>query len=104
MQPGLRDAVRDLMPRARADLEQLVSLRSVADPRQFPVQECRDTAAWLVSAFTEAGLRDLRTVRTSDGSDAVVGGAPGPAGAPTVLLYCHYDVQPPLDGQAWRTP
>lgn len=24
--------------------------------------------------------------------------------APTVLLYVHYDVQPPLDDKAWRTP
>jgi acetylornithine deacetylase/succinyl-diaminopimelate desuccinylase-like protein len=92
------------MPQARSDLAQLVAFRSVADPQQFPPRECRAAAEWLVSAFTEAGLRDMRTVRTDDGSDAVIGEAPGPDGAPTVLLYCHYDVQPPLDEQAWRTP
>ena len=32
------------------------------------------------------------------------GHAPGPEGAPTVLLYCHYDVQPPLGEDAWETP
>ena len=35
---------------------------------------------------------------------AVHGHAPGPAGAPTVLLYCHYDVQPPLGEDDWTTP
>jgi acetylornithine deacetylase/succinyl-diaminopimelate desuccinylase-like protein len=35
----------------------------------------------------------------------VYGTRPGPdPAAPTVLLYAHYDVQPPLSDQAWRTP
>ena len=42
---------------------------------------------------------------TADGSDAVVGSRPcGRPDAPTVLLYAHYDVQPPLDDAAWETP
>ena len=36
---------------------------------------------------------------------AVVGSRPcSDPDAPTVLLYAHYDVQPPLDDDAWRTP
>ncbi|MFJ6574779.1 dipeptidase [Streptomyces sp. NPDC091368] len=101
---ALREKVRALMPRAKEDLTALVAMRSVADPRQFPPEECARTADFLVQAFTEAGLRDMRRVTTPDGTDAVVGHAPGPEGAPTVLLYCHYDVQPPLDDAAWRTP
>ncbi|GAA2769722.1 dipeptidase [Streptomyces showdoensis] len=101
---ALRAKVRALMPRAKEDLAALVAMRSVADPRQFPPEECARAADFLVTAFTEAGLRDMRRVTTPDGTDAVVGHAPGPEGAPTVLLYCHYDVQPPLDDDAWRTP
>src|ERR1700751_4894876 len=41
----------------------------------------------------------------ADGSQAVLGSRPGPdPDAPTVLLYSHYDVQPPLNEAAWRTP
>ncbi|MFF8805723.1 dipeptidase [Streptomyces omiyaensis] len=101
---ALRERVRALMPRAQEDLTALVAMRSVADPRQFPPEECARAADFLVRAFTEAGLRDMRRVTTPDGTDAVVGHAPGPEGAPTVLLYCHYDVQPPLDDDAWETP
>ena len=39
-----------------------------------------------------------------DGHPAVFASAPAPEGAPTVLLYCHYDVQPPLDEAAWESP
>ncbi|MFB7341321.1 dipeptidase [Streptomyces hydrogenans] len=100
----LRERVRALMPRAEEDLTALVAMRSVADPRQFPPEECAKAADFLVRAFAEAGLEDMRRVTTPDGTDAVVGHGRGPEGAPTVLLYCHYDVQPPLDDAAWHTP
>ena len=100
----LRAKVGELMPEARADLAELVSIRSVADPGQFPPEECERAARWMIDAFTKAGLSDLAAHETPDGSKAVFGQAPAPPGAPTVLLYCHYDVQPPLDDDAWETP
>ena len=47
-------------------------------------------------------MDDVRRVPTDDGSDAVVGFSPGPDGAPTVLLYSHYDVQP-ADPADWAS-
>ena len=100
----LRTAVSDLMPHARSDLAELVAFRSVADPEQYPAEECDGAAQWVVDAFTEVGLSDVRASPTPDGSKAVHGYAPGPPGSPTVLLYCHYDVQPPLGEEAWTSP
>jgi acetylornithine deacetylase/succinyl-diaminopimelate desuccinylase-like protein len=101
----LRERIAGLMPQARDELAELVAVRSVADPRQFPPQECARAAQWVLDRFAGVGFTDLRLEGTADGSQAVFGARPGtdPA-APTVLLYAHYDVQPPLDEQAWRTP
>ncbi|MBP0452383.1 dipeptidase [Kitasatospora sp. RG8] len=96
--------IAGLMPRAKADLAELVAIPSVADPRQYPPEKCREAAEWVAAAFAEAGLRDVHLEETPDGSHAVIGHRPPPPGAPTVLLYCHYDVQPPLDDSAWTSP
>ncbi|WP_036964439.1 dipeptidase [Promicromonospora kroppenstedtii] len=101
----LRSRVGDEMPRVRDELAELVAIRSVADPRQFPPEECERAARWVLDKFTDLGFGDAHLERTADGSMAVVGSRPGPdPSGPTVLLYAHYDVQPPLDESAWRTP
>ncbi|MCE3553572.1 dipeptidase [Pseudonocardia sp. RS11V-5] len=92
------------MPRAHDDLAEMVAFRSVHDAAQFPPEECERMAEWTAQAFRELGFRDVATHPTPDGSKAVCGHADGPPGAPTVLLYFHHDVQPPLDDAAWRTP
>src|SRR5215204_4438107 len=98
----LRDRINGLMDQARTDLAELVAMRSVADPRQFPPQECRRAAEWVRDRFAEVGFVDLELAETIDGSLAVVGSRPGPdPDASTVLLYSHYDVQPPLVETAW---
>lgn len=101
----LRERVAQLMPQARDELAELVALRSVADARQFPVEGCEQAAQWVVDKFAEIGFADAHLEVTPDGSSTVVGSrsCPDPE-APTVLLYAHYDVQPPLDDTAWRTP
>jgi acetylornithine deacetylase/succinyl-diaminopimelate desuccinylase-like protein len=101
----LRTRVDDLMPAVRDELAELVAIRSVADPRQFPPEECHRAAQWVLDRFAALGFTDARLEQTADGSNAVVGSRPcGRPDAPTVLLYAHYDVQPPLDDAAWQTP
>jgi acetylornithine deacetylase/succinyl-diaminopimelate desuccinylase-like protein len=92
------------MPRAKTDLRDMVAIRSVHDAEEFPPAECERMVDFLVGAFTEVGLEGVRGYETPDGSQAVCGHRPGPVGSPTVLLYFHHDVQPPLDESAWETP
>ena len=97
----LAAAVDAGMPRARADLERLVALRSVANPAIEPASECRAAAALVSELFTEAGVEGVLEHSTPDGSLAVVGRSEGPDGSPAVLLYSHYDVVPVGDLAAW---
>jgi cysteinylglycine-S-conjugate dipeptidase len=102
----LRTRVSALMPQAKTDLAELVAAKSVADPRQFPESESLKAAQLLIEKFSAVGMQDMRLEDTPDGHPAVYGQMPAPPGAPTVLLYGHYDVQPPLDptGTAWKSP
>lgn len=101
---ALPQAIRALMPQAKAELAELVAYRSVADPLQFPREECEKAAGWIVETMKAEGMQDVMLIDTPDGTQSVYGYLPGPEGAPTVLLYAHYDVQPPLEEAAWVTP
>ncbi|AXK32010.1 dipeptidase [Streptomyces armeniacus] len=103
-QSPLAATVSSLMPQARTELAELVAFASVADPEQFPRSECEAAARWVADALRAEGFEDVALLDTPDGTQSVYGHLPGPEGAPTVLLYAHYDVQPPLDEDAWRTP
>jgi cysteinylglycine-S-conjugate dipeptidase len=100
----LAETVASLIPRARAELAELVSFVSVADERQYPKSGCEQAAAWVAGALRAEGFQDVALLDTPDGTQSVYGYLPGPAEAPTVLLYAHYDVQPPLDESAWLSP
>ncbi|MBY6412897.1 dipeptidase [Rhodococcus sp. BP-252] len=97
----VRSIVAADMPRARRELAELVAFRSVHDERQFPREECVAAAEWVRAAFLDAGIDSVDLIETTDGSLAVVGRTPAPVGAPTVLLYSHYDVQPPGEHALW---
>ncbi|MFF8914673.1 dipeptidase [Streptomyces sp. NPDC015032] len=100
----ISETIASLMPRAKTELAELVAFQSVADPAQFPKSECEAAASWVADALRAEDFQDVALLDTPDGTQSVYGCLPGPAGAPTVLLYAHYDVQPPLDESAWLSP
>ncbi|KUO07826.1 dipeptidase [Streptomyces sp. DSM 15324] len=98
------ETVASLMPRAKAELTELVAFKSVADFDQFPRSESEAAASWITAALEAEGFKDVAVLDTPDGTQSVYGRLAGPEGARTVLLYAHYDVQPPLDEAGWTTP
>ncbi|MYS75649.1 M20/M25/M40 family metallo-hydrolase [Streptomyces sp. SID5926] len=98
------ETVASLMPRAKEELAALVAFKSVADFDQFPRSESEGAANWIAAALRTEGFQDVALLDTPDGTQSVYGYLPGPEGAKTVLLYAHYDVQPPLDEAGWATP
>ncbi len=49
------------------------------------------------------GFEQAQLLDGSDGHPSVFAEKPAPPGAPTLLLYAHYDVQPPGPIEAWET-
>ncbi|MDN5609138.1 MAG: M20/M25/M40 family metallo-hydrolase, partial [Brevibacterium sp.] len=87
-------------------LTDLVAIPSVAWP-SFDPAHVRASAEAVASLARDLGLDvEILTAAQEDGTEgypAVVASVPAPAGAPTVLLYAHHDVQPPGKSEAWTT-
>jgi acetylornithine deacetylase/succinyl-diaminopimelate desuccinylase-like protein len=60
-------------------------------------------AAWLAERMRKAGLQDVR-INPTPGQAIVTGSWTGAPAAPTILVYGHYDVQPPDPLAAWKSP
>lgn len=101
MSDDLRAAVEQGFPAVRADLEALVRIPSVsADPER--AADLRRCAEQVRDLFAGTGL-DAEILEVPDSPPVVLATKPAPEGAPTVLLYAHYDVQPTGDLDWWGT-
>ena len=96
----LRAAITREFPGVRADLESLVRIPGIAFDG-FDFAEVDRSAAAVAELLRGCGL-DVEIVHRG-GRPAVIGRKAAPAGAPTVLLYAHHDVQPVGDLAQWRS-
>jgi acetylornithine deacetylase/succinyl-diaminopimelate desuccinylase-like protein len=103
MSDAIARALRAAMPAVRADLERLVRIPSIAFDG-FPQEPVRQAADATAEILTAAGLPGVRLLDVPGGPPAVYGELPARSGAPTVLLYAHYDVQPPGPEEPWESP
>lgn len=101
MSEDLRAAVDKVFPGVRADLESLVRIPSVSavPARAADLRACAEQVRDLLE---DAGLR-AEILEVPDAPSVVLATRPAPEGAPTVLLYAHYDVQPTGDLEGWTT-
>jgi acetylornithine deacetylase/succinyl-diaminopimelate desuccinylase-like protein len=100
----LRAAVTEWQPRAVEGLSNLVRIPSIAFPGydEKPVRESAEATAETLEA---AGYGGVRLIELPDaGHPAVFGEVAGPAGAPTILLYAHHDIQPEGPLEEWTSP
>ena len=81
-----------------AELAEFVAIPSVS--RDASQATMAAAAQWLAGQLPFAGGRVVRTA----GHPVVLGEWLGAPGAPTVLVYGHYDVQPTGDEAEWHTP
>lgn len=80
-----------------AELAEYIALPSIS--RNADLATMRRTASWVAAQLAFA---DGRVVET-DGFPVVRGEWLGAPGAPTILVYGHYDVQPTGDRAEWST-
>jgi len=101
-----RNDVAELMPRLKDDLARLVAIPSIsalgypAETRPALLQAYEEVAR----LFGDAGVTILDPLELPDTAPVLMGEIPAPDGAPTVLLYSHYDIVPIGDEDKWVSP
>jgi acetylornithine deacetylase/succinyl-diaminopimelate desuccinylase-like protein len=101
----LQNKIKNMMPQIKSDLARWVTYRSVANTDVEPLQACLDAANDVAKSFTEVGVQDVKLIDMPYKHPTVYGYTPPPPGAPTVLLYGHYDVQPSGEESGeWESP
>ncbi len=86
-------------------LEELKAFAAIPSVSTDPAhaQDCRAAAAWVASRLEAAGPFAVRTIETP-GNPVVYAEWLNAPGAGTILVYGHYDVQPPDPLEKWVSP
>ncbi|MFC1936286.1 dipeptidase [Chloroflexota bacterium] len=102
----MQNAIQYAKDNREAFLAQLIEFLSIPSISTLPEHKAdvERAAEWLAAEMRRIGLENVQVIETS-GNPVVFGQRldAGP-GAPTVLIYGHYDVQPVDPLEAWESP
>jgi acetylornithine deacetylase/succinyl-diaminopimelate desuccinylase-like protein len=85
-----------------AALSELLSIPSLATDQPGAAEACRRAADWLAGRLAAAGLK--ADVVDAPGRPVVIASRQVNPHKPTLLIYGHYDVQPPDPLELWTSP
>ena len=84
------------------ELKQFLAIPSISAMPEHK-GDVRSCAEWAAAEMARIGLENIRVIDTA-GHPLVYGDWLHAAGAPTVLFYGHYDVQPVDPVELWQSP
>jgi acetylornithine deacetylase/succinyl-diaminopimelate desuccinylase-like protein len=87
-------------------LEQLKELLRIPSISALPEHkpDIQQAADFVEAALKRAGMTETCQITRGGGNPLVYGAWTGAPGKPTMLLYGHYDVQPPDPLDEWKSP
>lgn len=94
--------VQNRKPGFIAELQHFIRFSSISTQPRFAL-ETTNCAAWLASHLNKIGLEQVQVVPTARHPIVHAYWKKAP-GQPTVLIYGHYDVQPPEPLEKWESP
>jgi acetylornithine deacetylase/succinyl-diaminopimelate desuccinylase-like protein len=104
--PSHATAVSALMPRLKEDLARLVAVPSLSEwgYPEHTRPALLEAHQAVVELLRDAGVESFSSLELEGTAPVITGEIPAPPGAPTVLLYGHYDVVPAGDESLWTSP
>ena len=106
MAQPLNEALRyaaENFKQALDDLKQLVAIPSISF-KPYPPDQVSQSAQKVADLLVEAGLENIDIFNLEGSFPYVVADWLHAKGAPTLLLYAHHDVQPPMREELWKSP
>jgi acetylornithine deacetylase/succinyl-diaminopimelate desuccinylase-like protein len=91
------------MPELIDDLKRLAAIPSIAST-EGATRDLLEAHDLVLELLRSAGVEQIERIELPSTAPVIVATIPSPPGAPTVLLYSHYDVVGAGDESLWTSP